>query len=278
MNTQDIIIRWPDGKKHLDKIIRSGKLYLFNQPRHFNPKVNKIGIVQEGKIKITFKVEPEIKKITSALVPDPKINGVFNKRKANLFTIVSGSLKTTNITPNITGFRAFGAIRYLNINKNKSELIDKTFGGEVKNYVDAGQYNNKFEFRSKPFEFGHKSKNRQQVEKNLIDDYVKYCNISNSIIRPYIAIDSLYADLFDKSKWRLYEVKTKTDRKTLREAVGQLYDYKRLFKRKPSLGILLPSKPSASIIQFLSYYRITVIWKSGKKFSDSRKGAWSTPN
>ena len=83
----------------------------------------------------------------------------------------------------------------------------------------------------------------------------------------------LFTDLFDRTRWRLIEAKANVDRRTLRTAVWQLYDYKRFFDRRPSLGVLLPERPTGICLLYLAHCRVTGLWNTPTgRFCDSSQG------
>jgi hypothetical protein len=86
----------------------------------------------------------------------------------------------------------------------------------------------------------------------------------------YLRCQHLHTDLFDRSFWRLIETKASTTRVVLRTAVGQLFDYRRCYKRHPTLVILLPERPGDSDLEYLEFSRVTAIWRTpAGRFSDS---------
>lgn len=130
-------------------------------------------------------------------------------------------------------------------------------------------------FFAKKYVKGFVSKDRSPAEQRLVDAYVSYCKIEESVVYCYFPTDKTYSDLFDRSKWRLIEAKAIADRRTVRQAIGQLLDYKRFFSRTPSIGVLL-EKPTQTTIELLDHYNITAIWALGLKFKDSSSGNWTT--
>lgn len=63
-------------------------------------------------------------------------------------------------------------------------------------------------------------------------------------------------------------------RRTLREAIGQLFDYQRHYDRPPSIAVLVPERPLQTVMELFEKKRIAVVWKSrGGAFADSVDGA-----
>lgn len=84
----------------------------------------------------------------------------------------------------------------------------------------------------------------------------------------------LRSDLFDDDTLLLVEAKAKSDRSSIRMAIGQLLDYERLVSPKPKLrAILLPEPPADDLLALLDTLKIRVIWKSGARFRDNHRGS-----
>jgi hypothetical protein len=128
-----------------------------------------------------------------------------------------------------------------------------------------------------PYRGGIPGLPRDDPEAQLVDAYVRWINDRlTRFEQHYLRGPGFHTDLFDCRFWRLIEAKVDTDRGRMREALGQLYDYKRYYLRGPSLAVLVPEKPPAAIIEYLARYRITVIWQTPSgRFSDTADGRWT---
>lgn len=278
MQARDIVILWPNGQAALNKLLKWGYVPIKNFPSEFNYEINRIGIVQNKEIILVADVKRVERGVISAIAAGsntPK----YKKEKANKLYFNTKSIERTNFPCAKAGFYGFGSWGYYNLNINRSILITKNarkLGGD---YVDQKKTVNKNKFQSRPYIPGNKGGTFSQPERTLVDAYIEYCNLGKYVVQPYIKSDKIYADLLDVSKYRLIEAKATTNRKAIRSAVGQLMDYKQTFRRKPSLGILLPHRPTSSILSFLANYKITAIWLTpNKKFRDSQKGKWTFLN
>lgn len=278
MKDRDIVISWPEGKHILNKLIRQGFIAIKSFPSEFDYKSNKIAVVQNNELKLVISIKKVVRGVESEIASG-SVKPHFKLTKANKLFFNLKSLKSVSIPCKIKGFHGFGAWRYYNINKNLPILIGENPRRPTGNYIDQSISINKNEFYSRPYIPGVTPSNLSQPEKKLVDTYIAFCNLNNYVVQPYIKSERLYADLYDRSKWRLIEAKASVDRKTIRYAVGQLLDYKGNFNRKPSLGILLPQRPSKSILKFLEDNKITAIWHTSKyRFRDSASGKWTTKN
>ncbi|GAA0190937.1 hypothetical protein GCM10008944_03790 [Cytobacillus oceanisediminis] len=78
----------------------------------------------------------------------------------------------------------------------------------------------------------------------------------------------LITDTFDETVSVLYEAKSDIKRSTIRLALGQILDYRRLFDSAVGARVLLPSMPSDDLIELLHDYDIGVTFGDGE--------AWET--
>lgn len=278
MKDRDIVISWPNGSADLQKLIRWGYISIKSFPSEFDLKYSKIGIVQNGNIVLVANVK-RIELGIQSVIAAGNHKPIYKTGKANRLYFKSTTIKRINIPCTKAGFYAFGAWGYYNLNKNQSVVISDYRRKQGGDYIEQSKMVNTNNFRSRPYIPGKTGGTFSQPERRLVDAYIDYCNLAKYAVQPYIRSDKIYADLLDISKYRLIEAKATTDRKAIRSAVGQLLDYKQSFKRKPSLGILLPERPSPSILNFLASYKITAIWLTpNENFRDSQNGKWTTRN
>jgi len=128
-----------------------------------------------------------------------------------------------------------------------------------------------------PYGGGIPGRTKRDPESQLVDAYVNWMREPDRFRHQWIDTVGLYTDLIDRRYWRLFEAKVLVDRRTLREAVGQLLDYRRFFRRSPSLGVLLPKRPSFLELEYLDYCRVTAVWMTpAGRFGDSTgSNRWS---
>ncbi len=278
--TADILISWPDGKSNLNKILNWGGVNIQYYPKreNFNFKKDKVGIVQDGVIVLTFRVKNVIKvKNLSIAVSSNKTKFKKLKSIGSHLSFIKNSLEYPNTPCKQLHFYSYGQFKLFDLQTNKVKYSQSEIEYTNQFSKESHEQNNSEIFISKPYNKKFLSINRTPAELNLINAYVEYCNLKNYALHPYIKSEKMYADLFIKSKWRLIEAKALIDRKTIRQAVGQLFDYKQQYLRKPSIGLLLPEKPSLSIIKYLNYCKVTAIWRTDKGFfRDSNNGSWSS--
>jgi 5-methylcytosine-specific restriction protein A len=77
----------------------------------------------------------------------------------------------------------------------------------------------------------------------------------------------LLTDLFDVTNKVLYEAKGRTDRNSIRLAIGQLFDYRRHAVPKPeSVAILLPEAPNEDLRDLIASVGISLVYEENGKF------------
>jgi hypothetical protein len=82
-------------------------------------------------------------------------------------------------------------------------------------------------------------------------------------LRPPGELRTLFTDLFDGRANMLYEAKGVATREAVRMAVGQLLDYSRHMPTAPGLGVLLPTCPTADLLDLLSRHDIRCVYEVG---------------
>lgn len=84
----------------------------------------------------------------------------------------------------------------------------------------------------------------------------------------------LRSDLVDRTRLALIEAKGRSDRESIRTALGQIIDYERFMAPPPKhRGVLLPAKPSADLRALIAAADVTAIWPTAHGFSDTSGGA-----
>ena len=103
---------------------------------------------------------------------------------------------------------------------------------------------------------------RQRREAKLQKDYLEHLKAEGHEVSRYrIPSDGgyLYTDLHDVTTGELIEVKASTDRETMRLALGQVLDYKRLLAPE-SCAVLVPERPVQGILDLYRGYSVRLIW------------------
>lgn len=76
--------------------------------------------------------------------------------------------------------------------------------------------------------------------------------------------ERLVTDGFDEAQNRLIEAKASVSRQDIRMAIGQLLDYRRHLKPRPSLTLLMPERPSEDLVVLLRGLKIEIVVESRK--------------
>jgi hypothetical protein len=119
----------------------------------------------------------------------------------------------------------------------------------------------------------------ERAEQRLVLDYHDYMaakgiTVSRKKYLPAGEVRPIYCDAWVQELNVLIEAKNSDSRSSLREAIGQLYDYRRFHKPLPRLAVLLPYQPTGDRLELLHSARIEAIWPRGNMFRDSAHGAF----
>lgn len=82
---------------------------------------------------------------------------------------------------------------------------------------------------------------------------------------------SLASDAWVPARGLLLEAKAGDGRDAVRQAVGQLYDYKRFHTEAPGMAVLLPYKPRPDRLALLQSAGIEAAWQTSTGFTDSAR-------
>lgn len=90
---------------------------------------------------------------------------------------------------------------------------------------------------------------------------------------------NLFADAWFPKARVLVEAKASSDRRSVREAIGQLYDYAQKEDGPVKKVVVLPEAPADDLLEVLRNARITAIWRTPSGWSDAfhDETLWSAP-
>ncbi|MEV4599489.1 hypothetical protein AB0K15_19015 [Amycolatopsis sp. NPDC049253] len=78
---------------------------------------------------------------------------------------------------------------------------------------------------------------------------------------------TLLTDIYDQNAQVLYEAKGSASRKAVREAIGQLFDYRRhVTPPNPTTAILLPSRPHDDLQDLLASAGVALVYRDGTDY------------
>jgi hypothetical protein len=84
----------------------------------------------------------------------------------------------------------------------------------------------------------------------------------------------IYSDAWVEDRHTLIEAKSSYSRQAIRQAVGQLYDYRRFHQPPVRLAVLLPYEPREERLDLLRSAGIEALWPHGPGFRDSADDAF----
>jgi hypothetical protein len=119
----------------------------------------------------------------------------------------------------------------------------------------------------------------ERAEQALVHRYRDYMASKGiAVIRkkylPIGQVRPIYSDAWVKDRHALIEAKNSDSRDALRQAIGQLYDYRRFHQPPVLLAVLLPYRPNADGLALLRSAGIEAIWPHGPAFRDSARGTF----
>jgi hypothetical protein len=168
-------------------------------------------------------------------------------------------------------WRVIGQIRYFDARTFRALIIGEP--GET--FPDDKPSGEQITFRA--FSGGVPGLDRDAPESRLVQRYVRWIGSASHFPQAEALPGGGYIDLFNTTRWTLFEAKASSDDRRIREAFGQLYDYRRSFSRSPSLAVLVPSRPGRRMCAFLAHFHITAVWRlSSGNFADSAEGKLTT--
>nr|QIY73428.1 restriction endonuclease [Streptomyces sp. RLB1-33] len=113
----------------------------------------------------------------------------------------------------------------------------------------------------------------ERREATLVRGYIEHlrgagCEVVRHKILPRGVLKALYTDIYDATGRILIEAKGTVHRDAIRQAVGQLFDYRRHISPPPrGLALLVPTKPEDDLLDFCASVDIRVIWPEGDEYA-----------
>src|SRR5262249_53443481 len=118
-----------------------------------------------------------------------------------------------------------------------------------------------------------------RAEHRLVQRYRDHMAAKGIVVRrkryrPPGEVSPIYSDAWVEERRALIEAKNSDARNSIRQAIGQLYDYRRFHPAPIHLGVLVPHKPTAEHLDLLRSAGIEALWplKNGQGFRDSAGG------
>jgi len=122
-----------------------------------------------------------------------------------------------------------------------------------------------------------KSRVVQRAEQALVKQYrdhmaTKGVAVTRKRYLPKGEVRPIFSDAWVEARNVLVEAKNSDSRDGLRQAIGQLFDYRRFHEVDISLAVLLPYKPMGDRLDLLTSAGIAAIWPVGVGFRDTAGG------
>src|SRR5262249_51460591 len=102
----------------------------------------------------------------------------------------------------------------------------------------------------------------------------KGIRVSRKRYLPAGEVRPIYSDAWVEDRHTLIEAKNSDSRDALRQAIGQLYDYRRFHQPPLQLAVLLPYEPNPERLDLLRSAGIEAVWPHGSGFRDSAHGVF----
>lgn len=122
---------------------------------------------------------------------------------------------------------------------------------------------------------GHAPSTAERRESELVERYVKFLGrrVRRWRLRPPGELRSMLTDIYDEAERELYEAKGTASRAAIREALGQLLDYRRhIAVDGLKLCALVPSRPSDDLLDLLGRAGIACVFESASGFERVTRG------
>jgi hypothetical protein len=118
-----------------------------------------------------------------------------------------------------------------------------------------------------------------RAEQKLVHRYSSHMSAQGITVvrRKYLPageVRPIFSDAWVEARNVLIEAKNSDSRDAIRQAIGQLYDYRRFHASPPRLAALLPYPPVADRLGLLRSAGVEAIWPYGAGFRDSAHGAF----
>jgi hypothetical protein len=119
----------------------------------------------------------------------------------------------------------------------------------------------------------------ERAEQKLVLRYRDYMTAKGILVRrkkylPAGEVRPIFSDVWVEDRRTLIEAKNSDNREAVRQAIGQLYDYRRFHEPPVRLAVLFPYRPNADRLALLQSAGVGAVWPHGAGFRDSAHGAF----
>jgi len=265
-----IAICWPQKAGRTAVVAARGRIPLHCVPRQATLPGSQLALVApNGKVQLLCVV---------ARIDGPRrVHLASGEYKQNGYELVAkrGTIRTSlnaSLSKLPFRWRAIGQLRYFDQRIFRPLTIGGgSPGGPLLSDSQPEGQRGSLKFRA--FSRGIPGLDRDNPEAKLVRRYVDWVGSPDHFLHAQALEHGGWTDLFNTTRWTLFEAKANCADRSIREAFGQLHDYRRSFLRSPSLATLLPHRPSPRMLSFLSHCGVTAVWERSKSgFADSGDG------
>jgi hypothetical protein len=265
-----IAICWPKSARRTAVVAAQGRIPLHCQPRQASVPGSQVALVApDGDVQLLC--------VVASIDGPNRVHLASGEHIQSGYELVAkkGTIRTFGDASSPTlpfRWRAIGQMRYFDQHKFRPVTISVGRpGGPVLTDSPSEGQGGFLKFR--PYSGGISGLDHDNPEAKLVRRYVAWIDSPDHFLQAQILADGCWTDLFNRTRWTLFEAKANCEDRAIREAFGQLHDYRRWFHRSPSLATLLPEHPSPRILAFLNHFDVTAVWERSKGgFRDSNEG------
>lgn len=265
----DVIIKWPSNARRINAILRSGRCPSYCRPLKARERAIVLLADPGGNVMLRFRLH----RVESPVA----VTGADGKRYERGCILVAepGSTRRPKASerdqyPAIP--QPAGALRYFDAKSAETVWYGGRGSGSGPSWVPRP-----LRVRLRPYRRNNEGQALGRPEAELVARYVDWLGGSEERFgQCHLQRVGLFADLVIRGINLLVEAKVHTDRETIRQAIGQLYDYRTYFERRPRLAVLVPARPSTAVLNLLPKLRIHCIWETASgRFNDSLGGDYT---
>jgi hypothetical protein len=260
-----IAICWPDGSRRIRTLAETRRIPLHCYPRQATIPGSRLALTApDGTIQLLCEiVAVSERKTVRTATGDHLLGYELIAKRGTVRTNLRRTLGEIRFR-----WRLIGQLRYFD--QRSFRPISITGERQVDGPVLSGHAEADDSLRFREFDGAIPGLKLNDPEAQLVRRYTKWIDSTQHFVQSQRVVDGGWTDLFNTTRWTLFEAKSHSDDRTVREAFGQLFDYRRGFARSPRLAMLLPERPRKRMLAFLNHHDVAIVWeRSNGTFVDS---------
>ena len=253
----DVAIYWPRAMKRIERIRRTGRCPSASVPRRLLAGGTVALVDADGSVMLLFRMARIDEGLPVFAADGKKIKSgcVIVARKGTARSPGRRDPRVLSLNRHALGaFAYFDAETYRRVVYDpNSEVAGGGSGAAVRRQsrtkrdgrrrTPTTETKRTWPPSASPFLADNTSMSLDQPERRLVQAYATWVGDVRMFVHHPLKETGLVTDLFIPRRWTLVEAKANLRRGTMREAIGQLFDYQRHYDRSPSLAVLLPGRP-----------------------------------